>query len=99
MKKIIMAAAVGIAFLLAGCGDNDIYGNYKNEQYGLILKISEKDIEFKGSTLPVASWDKNEEAKTYTAHTVSGSMHLKMDMHFQKKGNDVIYLGALFKAD
>lgn len=99
MKKIIMAAVFGIALLLAGCGDNGIYGNYKNEQYGLTLKISEKNIEFKGSTIPVVSWDKDEEAKTYTAHTVSGSIHMKMDMHFQKKGSDVVYLGALFKAD
>lgn len=97
MKKSFMAAVLGIAFLLAGCGDNGIYGDYKNEQYGLILKISEKTIEFKGNTTAVESWSNNEKDKTYTAH-INASGH-KMNMRFVKKGDDVVYLGALFKAD
>jgi uncharacterized lipoprotein YehR (DUF1307 family) len=97
MKRLFMAAVLSVAFLLAGCGDDGIYGDYKNEQYGLILKISEKKIEFKGMTLAVESWGNNEKEKTYTAH-VNSSGH-KMNMRFVKKGDDVVYLGALFKAD
>ncbi|WP_439214634.1 hypothetical protein [Duffyella gerundensis] len=97
MKKLFMAAVLGIAFLLAGCGNDGIYGDYKNEQYGLILKISEKTIEFKGSEYPVESWNNNEKENTYTAH-INASGH-KMNMRFVKKDNDVFYLGALFKAD
>lgn len=97
MKKLFMAAILGLALLLVGCGDEGIYGDYKNEQYGLILKISENKIEFKGMTLAVESWNHNEKEKTYTAR-VSSSGH-KMNLRFVKKGSDVVYLGALFKAD
>ncbi|EPJ2775202.1 hypothetical protein ACTHEV_005161 [Klebsiella pneumoniae] len=97
MKKLFMATVLGVAFLLAGCGDNGIYGDYKNEQYGLTLKISEKNIEFKGMTFAVESWSNNEKEKTYTAHG-SSSGH-KMNLRFVKKGSDVVYQGALFKAD
>ena len=97
MKKLFMAAVVGIAFLLAGCGNDGVYGDYKNEQYGLILKISEKNIEFKGSNYSVESWSNNEEEKSYTAHVKVSSM--KLNMRFVKKGDDVVYLGTLFKAD
>lgn len=97
MKKLFLAAMLGMAFLLAGCGDKGIYGDYKNEQYGLILKISEKNIEFKGMNLAVESWSNNEKENTYIAHA-SSSGH-KMNLRFVKKGSDVVYLGALFKAD
>lgn len=97
MKKLFMAAILGVAFLLAGCGNDSIYGDYKNEQYGLILKITEKNIEYKGKTLAVESWGNNEKDKTYTAR-VNASGY-KMNMRFVKKGNDVVYQGALFKAD
>jgi len=97
MKRLFMAAVFGVAFLLTGCGDDGIYGDYKNEQYGLILKISEKNIEFKGKTLAVESWSNNEKEKTYAAR-VNASGY-KMNMRFVKKGNDVVYQGALFKAD
>lgn len=97
MKKLFMAAVLGVVFLLAGCGDDGIYGDYKNEQYGLFLKISEKSIQFKGQTAAVESWSNNEKEKTYTAH-INASGY-KTNMRFVKKGNDVDYLGVLFKAD
>lgn len=101
MKKLLMGMAMALAFLLTGCDDDGIYGTYKNEQHGLILKISEKSIEFKGNTAAVQSWDNDEKAKTYTAHTLlsSGSTNMKWNMHFKKEGSDVIYLGTLFKKD
>lgn len=97
MKKLFMAAILCMAFLLAGCGDDGIYGDYKNEQFGLILKITERNIEFKGMNAAVESWSNNEKEKTYTAHVIS-SGH-KMNLRFTKKGSDVVYLGTLFKPD
>ncbi|HFO8483895.1 TPA: hypothetical protein ACHOXM_005068 [Escherichia coli] len=37
MRKFMLAA--GLAVLLSGCGDDGIYGNYVNQQYGVRLDV------------------------------------------------------------
>lgn len=101
MKKLLLVAVLSAATLLVGCDSKGIYGDYKNEQYGLVLKISEKNIEFKGNDYSVNSWNNDEKAGTYIAHTVinTGSTSLKWNLRFKKDKSDVIYDGVLFKRD
>jgi hypothetical protein len=100
MKKIsVLLCFVFSIFLLSGCGDKDIYGDYTNPQFGVVLKIKEKVIDFKGMELTVESWEHKDDK--FIAHTRfgSGPQAQKFDMELEKKGNDVVYLGALFKRD
>jgi len=101
MKKLLLVSVMAAASLLAGCDSKGIYGDYQNEQYGLVLKISEKNIEFKGNDYSVVSWNNDEKAGNYIAHTVvnTGSSSLKWNLRFKKAENDVIYDGVLFKRD
>ncbi|MEN4912821.1 lipoprotein [Erwinia amylovora] len=45
MRKLVLAT--GLALLLSGCGDDGIYGNYINQQYGVRLDIHKDVIKFK----------------------------------------------------
>ncbi|MGC0866548.1 hypothetical protein [Pantoea agglomerans] len=101
MRKLLLVSVMTAASLLVGCDSKGIYGDYKNEQFGLVLKISEKNIEFKGRDYVVNSWNNDENAGTYVAHTVinTGSSEMKWNLRFKKEKSDVIYDGVLFKRD
>lgn len=79
MRKLLLVGVIAAASLLAGCDSKGIYGDYKNEQFGVVLKISEKNIEFKGRDYAVSGWNNDEKAGTYVAHTVinTGSSQMK----------------------
>ncbi|MFB9085980.1 hypothetical protein LU604_04840 [Erwinia tracheiphila] len=49
MRKFMVA--VGLTALLSGCGDDGVYGNYVNQQYGIKLDIQKDSIKFKGMTV------------------------------------------------
>ncbi|HCX5831813.1 TPA: hypothetical protein OZV28_004887, partial [Escherichia coli] len=55
MRKFMLVA--GLAVLLAGCGDDGIYGNYTNQQYGVRLDIQKDVIKFRNGVFTVKSWD------------------------------------------
>jgi hypothetical protein len=49
----------GLAVLLAGCGDDGIYGNYVNQQFGVRLDIQKDVIKFRDGVFTVKSWDES----------------------------------------
>ncbi|WP_039058522.1 hypothetical protein [Enterobacter sp. Bisph1] len=93
---------IAISLLLTACGDDDIYGVYKNPQQGLIIKIAEKSIKFPGGNLTVSSWDVNKDTKTYTAHTffkISEQSNFKKDVEIEKTSKGVIIDGIKFEKE
>ncbi|WP_396017093.1 hypothetical protein [Escherichia coli] len=57
MRKFMLMA--GLAVLLAGCGDDGIYGNYVNQQFGVRLDIQKDVIKFRDGIFTVKSWDES----------------------------------------
>ncbi|MJR82192.1 hypothetical protein DOA24_22530, partial [Salmonella enterica subsp. enterica] len=57
MRKFMLVA--GLAVLLAGCGDDGIYGNYVNQQFGVRLDIQKDVIKFRDGVFTVKSWDES----------------------------------------
>lgn len=98
MQKLLVA--VGISLLLTACGDDGIYGTYKNPQQGLIVKIAEKNIKFPGGNLTVSSWNVDKETKTYTAHAyikISEGNNFNRNVEIEKTKKGVIIDGVEFE--
>lgn len=66
MRKFMMAA--GLAVLLTGCGDDDIYDNYVNPQYAVRFDIQKDVIKFRNGVFTVKSWDESQKP-AYIART------------------------------
>ncbi|MBZ6397585.1 MULTISPECIES: hypothetical protein [Pantoea] len=101
-KTLVIAALIAASLSLTGCKDKGVYGTYKNAQYGLTLKLSEKNIEFKGQDYTVVKWDSDDEKKTYVAHStinISKGNDMKWNFRFKKADGGVYYDGAFFKED
>ncbi|EAA5357434.1 hypothetical protein E2L80_11670 [Salmonella enterica subsp. enterica serovar Virchow] len=95
MRKFMLVA--GLAVLLAGCGDDGIYGNYVNQQFGVRLDIQKDVIKFRDGVFTVKSWDKSKKP-IYIAKTQNknlGSWTFKIE----KVKDGVVYQGAVFKKD
>lgn len=95
MRKFMLAA--GLATLLAGCGDDGIYGNYVSPQYGVRLDIQKDVIKFKDGVFNVKSWDESQKP-IYIARTQNkdlGSWNFKIE----KVNDGIIYQGVKFKRD
>lgn len=95
MRKLMMVA--GLAVLLSGCGDDGIYGNYVNQQYGIRLDIQKDTIKFKGMTYSVKSWDESKKPVYIAKTQVEGVGPWNFKIEKVKGG--VVYLGAVFKKD
>lgn len=95
MRKLMMVA--GLVTLLSGCGDDGIYGNYVNQQYGVRLDVQKDVIKFRNGVFTVKSWDESKKP-IYTAKTQNkdlGSWTFKIE----KVKDGVVYQGAVFKKD
>ena len=57
MRKFMLVA--GLAAILSGCGDDGIYGNYVNQQFGVRLDIQKDVIKFRDGVFTVKSWDES----------------------------------------
>ncbi|EAA6473068.1 hypothetical protein FGU38_20025 [Salmonella enterica subsp. enterica serovar Amager] len=95
MRKVLLA--VGISFLLAGCGDDGIYGDYVSPQYGVRLDIQKDVIKFRDGVFTVKSWDESQKPVyiAKTQHKDLGSWTFKIE----KVKDGVMYQGAIFKKD
>lgn len=95
MRKFMMVA--GLVTLLSGCGDDGIYGNYVNQQYGVRLEVQKDVIKFRNGIFTVKSWDVSKKP-IYIAKTQNkdlGSWTFKIE----KVKDGVVYQGAVFKKD
>ncbi|MFP1722915.1 hypothetical protein [Lonsdalea quercina] len=95
MRKFMLVA--GLTVLLAGCGDDSIYGNYVNQQFGVRLDIQKDVIKFRDGVFTVKSWDESKKP-IYIAKTQNknlGSWTFKIE----KVKDGVVYQGAVFKKD
>ncbi|WJW93784.1 hypothetical protein QVH37_17615 [Enterobacter pseudoroggenkampii] len=93
MRKLMMVA--GLVTLLSGCGDDGIYGNYVNQQYGVRLDVQKDVIKFRNGVFTVKSWDESNKP-IYIAKTQNkdlGSWTFKIE----KVKDGVVYQGAVFK--
>jgi len=97
MRKLLAVGVLGLASVLCGCGDNGIYGEYVNEQYGVRLDIEKDVIKFKDGVFNVKSWDESQKP-VYIARTQNkdlGSWTFKIE----KVKQGVVYQGVIFKKD
>ena len=95
MRKFMLVA--GLAVLLAGCGDDGIYGNYVNQQFGVRLDIQKDVIKFRDGVFTVKSWDESKKP-IYIAKTQYkdlGSLTFKIE----KVKDGIVYQGAVFEKD
>ncbi|HEB1779810.1 TPA: hypothetical protein RY500_003903 [Escherichia albertii] len=95
MRKLMLVA--GLAVLLSGCGDDGIYGNYVNQQFGVRLDIQKDVIKFRDGVFIVKGWDESKKP-VYIARTQNkdlGSWTFKIE----KVKGGVVYQGAVFKKD
>lgn len=93
MRKFMLAA--GLAVLLSGCGDDGIYGNYVNQQYGVRLDVQKDVIKFRNGVFTVKSWDESQKP-VYIARTQNkdlGSWTFKIE----KVKGGVVYQGAVLR--
>jgi len=91
---------MGLSLLLTACGDDDIYGTYTNHRVGMVVKITENNIDFPSGNLTVTSWDVDKATDTYLAHTLlkigeDASMRMNFEIEKTKKG--IIIYGLEFE--
>ncbi|EHW7011942.1 hypothetical protein K2U42_004486 [Salmonella enterica] len=97
MKKLLAVCVIGLASFLAGCGDDGIYGNYVNKQYGVRLDVQKDVIKFRDGVFNVKEWDESKKP-VYIARTQNkdlGSWTFKIE----KVKQGVVYQGAVFEKD
>ncbi|HBQ8857505.1 TPA: hypothetical protein ACMEXA_005649 [Klebsiella variicola subsp. variicola] len=97
MKKLLTVCVIGLASLLAGCGDDGIYGDYVSKQYGVRLSIQKDVIKFREGVFAVKAWDESQKP-VYIAKTENkdlGSWTFKIE----KVKQGVVYQGAIFEKD
>ncbi|ECE4761397.1 hypothetical protein DC502_22745 [Salmonella enterica] len=95
MRKLMMVA--GLAVLLSGCGDDGIYGNYVNQQYGVRLDIQKDVIKFRNGIFTVKSWDESQKP-IYIAKTQNKDLD-SWTFKIEKVKGGVVYQGAIFKKE
>ncbi|EFO1890081.1 hypothetical protein DUZ50_12970 [Escherichia coli] len=95
MRKLMMVA--GLAVLLSGCGDDGIYGNYVNQQYGVRLDIQKDVIKFRNGVFTVKSWDESQKP-IYIAKTQNKDLDSWI-FKIEKVKGGVVYQGAVFKKE
>ncbi|EFT2849814.1 hypothetical protein KZT46_004397 [Escherichia coli] len=95
MRKLMMVA--GLAVLLSGCGDDGIYGNYVNQQYGVRLDIQKDVIKFRNGVFTVKGWDESQKP-VYIARTQNKDLGT-WTFKIEKVKDGVVYQGAIFKKD
>lgn len=87
----------GLVTLLSGCGDDGIYGNYVNQQFGVRLDIQKDVIKFRDGVFTVKNWDEGKKP-VYIVRTQNkdlGSWTFKIE----KVNGGVVYQGTFFKKD
>jgi hypothetical protein len=97
MRKFLIA--LGITFLLVGCGDSGIYGTYKNEQTGQIMILEKNKAQIGTKKLIVKNWgEKGDEYTGFAKYEVEGTGELlNTFLYIQKQKNgNVIYEGVEF---
>lgn len=97
MKKLLAVCVIGLASFLTGCGDDGIYGNYVNKQYGVRLDVQKDVIKFREGVFTVKSWDESQKP-VYIAKTQNkdlGSWTFKIE----KVKQGVVYQGAVFEKE
>ena len=95
MRKLMLAT--GLVVLLSGCGDDGIYGNYVNQQYGVRLDIQKDVIKFRNGVFTVKSWDESKKP-VYIARTQNKDLS-SWTFKIEKVKSGVVYQGAVFKKD
>ncbi|EOW9997166.1 hypothetical protein ACO2E8_001298 [Yersinia enterocolitica] len=95
MRKLMLAT--GLVVLLSGCGDDGIYGNYVNQQYGVRLDIQKDVIKFRNGVFTVKSWDESKKP-VYIARTQNKDLS-SWTFIIEKVKGGVVYQGAVFKKD
>ncbi|MGU9869935.1 MULTISPECIES: hypothetical protein [Kluyvera] len=92
MRKLLWV--VGLVALLSGCGDDGVYGTWKNAGTGLVIKIDEKNIKFPGvGNLAVDKWDVSKDQQTYVAHTTYNNISI------EKSKGGIIIMGTEYQRE
>lgn len=90
MRKLLWV--VGLVTLLTGCGDDGIYGTWKNTSSGLVIKIEEKNIKMPGiGNVAVQKWDVSKDQKEYVAHTTYTTLDI------EKTKNGIAIMGVEYE--
>lgn len=92
MRKILWI--VGLVVLLTGCGDDGIYGTWKNKSSGVVIKIEESNIKMPGiGNVAVQKWDVSNDKKEYVAHT----SYITLDI--EKTKNGIAIMGVEYERE
>ncbi|EIS5756639.1 hypothetical protein LZ898_004676 [Salmonella enterica] len=97
MKKLLAVCVIGLASFLSGCGDDGIYGNYVNKQYGVRLDIQKDVIKFRDGVFTVKSLDESKKP-VYIAKTQNKDLGA-WTFKIEKVKQGVIYQGVIFEKD
>lgn len=82
------------SFLLAGCGDDGIYGTWKSVSSGVVIKIEEKNIKMPGlGNVAIEKWDVSKNKKEYVAHTP----YVTLDI--EKTKNGIAIMGVEYERE
>ncbi|ECE0111541.1 hypothetical protein AVE81_005198 [Salmonella enterica subsp. diarizonae] len=92
MRKLLWV--VGLVTFLTACGDDGIYGTWKNTASGVVIKIEEKNIKMPGmGNVAVQKWDVSKDQKEYVAHTP----YITLDI--EKTKNGIAIMGVEYERE